>query len=72
MFAGLHVPQRMPFARIDLQLIWLIGFDQQIDQVGRVVEVDILVDQTVDDQQAVISAMGGEGKNVRMSNKWTF
>lgn len=49
MFAGLQIPQRMPFLRVHLQLIGFIGFDQHIDELRCVKEVHILIDQSVDD-----------------------
>ena len=55
MFIGARVADAMPLVRIDLQLVWLLRFDERIDQDLRVFEVHILVNQAVDNQKAVFA-----------------
>lgn len=54
-FIGARVADAMPLVRIDLQLVWLLRFDERIDQDLRVFEVHILVNQAVDNQKAVFA-----------------
>lgn len=53
--ARIDVSQRMPFVRIDLQLVRLPGFDHPVDQLTRVVEMHVLVYLSVDYEQAILS-----------------
>lgn len=55
-FAGLQVAQRVSLGGIDLQLVRLVQPHQRIHQLRRVIKVHVLVDQSVDDQQTVLSA----------------
>lgn len=48
--ARLQITQRVPFARVHLQLVRLVVLDQLVDQLRRMKEVNVLVDQAVDDQ----------------------
>lgn len=50
MFARLQIPQRVSFGGIDLQLIRFVLAHQRIHQLRRVIKVDILIDQAMDDQ----------------------
>lgn len=63
MLAGLQVAQRVPLARVHLQLVRLVVLDQLVDQLRRVEEVHVLVDQAVDNQQSVVPEMGLDKTN---------
>lgn len=55
--ARLYISQRVPFAWINLQLIRLIGFDEHVNELGRVIEVNVFINQPVDYKKSVVSAI---------------
>lgn len=69
-FARFQISQRVALVRVHLQLVRFVGTHQPIDQLRGVVEVHILINQSVDDEQTVISAneIEEEGNGVSVSS----